>query len=480
MKTNILILFLLVFGCISAQKKAVKPVAKTIKKEVQATAEKSLLYNLLGKNIDNALMELDEKISSKGYTFSGVKDEKKYVYTADKKKTEEVYSYNKYFTISKGGNPIQIFLSANPDKTIYDIYIAYENPEDGEEFKKEIGVDSWKLLETKGEQNIYKNKEKFAIVGPNTIGAFIPELKYEPGLDIAPVLTILNSAPVCVKKKEVYSNNGNFMDYTQESYYKNGFKIAVDEGLRKETTYVYNPSKIALHTVLSKLQDLGYKERYTEAVTQNKYFYNESSNSMIKATDDYLEIYTLPAPTAAYDDDHLKQVAISPYLLNDIYQNFPDKTVREQYLKDHFWDKAANDGTLNIFGRDSNDNIVRAWFFDKESFDQNWGGKFTISFADEKAMNNLEFDNSSLFTKNESTKEGYYKFSTYYYDKNKYTASKTSYDVQQNVNKLAEQKLEAERKQNEIEENRRKAIRNAELQEGLQSFTNQLLELYKK
>ncbi|WBV61513.1 hypothetical protein PFY12_05170 [Chryseobacterium camelliae] len=480
MKTNILLLFLLVFGCISAQKKTVRPAVKTIKKEVQATVEKSLLYNLLGKNIDNALMELDEKMSGKGYIFSGVKDDKKYVYTTDKKKTEEVYSYNKYFTISKGDSPIQIFLGANPDKTIYDIYINYENPEDGEAFKKEIGVESWKLIETKGAQSIYKNKEKFAVVGSNNIAAFIPESKYEPGLEIAPVLAILNSAPICVKKKEVYSNEGRFIDYLQEFYYKNGFKITVDQELRKETTYIYNPSKIALHTVLSKLQDLGYKERYKEERTQHRYFYNESSNSMIKATDDYLELYSLPDPASAYNDSHLKQQAITPYLLNDIYQDFPDQTVREQYLKDHFWDKASSDGTLNIFGRDSNDNIVRVWFYDNENFDKTWGGKFNISFQDGKAMNSLQFDNTALFARNESSNEGYYKFSTYYYDKNKYTASKTSYDVQQNVNKLAEQKLEAERKQREIEENERKARKNAELQQGLQSFTNQLLELYKK
>lgn len=476
MKTKILILFLLVFGCISAQKKTAKP----IKKEVQSTAEKSLLYNLLGKNIDNALMELDEKISGKGYVFSGVEDDKKYVYATDKKRTEEIYNYSKYFTVSKGGNPVQMILSANPDKTIYDIYAYYENPEDGEEFKKDMGIDLWRLVETKGEQNIYNHKEKFAVLGPNNINAFVPESKYETGVDAASVIPILNSTPICVKKKEVFSKDGRFMDYTQEFYYKNGFKITVDEELRREATYVYNPSKIALHTILSKLQDLGYKERYKEEQTQNKYYYNESTNSMIKATDDYIELYTLPAPVADYNDSHLKQQAITPYLLNEVYQNFPDKTVRNQYLKDHFWDKEASDGTLNIFGRDINDNIVRAWFFDKENYDKNWGGKFNISFKDETAMNNLVFDNSILFTKNESSKEGFYKFSTYYYDKNKYVASKTSYDVQQNVNKLAEQKLEAERKQREIEENQKKAQRNAELSEGLQTFTNQLLELYKK
>lgn len=480
MKTNILILFLLVFGCISAQKKTGKLPVKTIKKEVQTTAEKSLLYNLLGKNIDNALMELDEKMSGKGYTFSGVKDDKKYVYTADKQKTEEVYSYNKYFTISKGDSPIQIFLSANPDKTIYDIYINYENPEDGEALKKEVGVESWKLIETKGDQSIYKNKEKFVIVERTYIEAFVPASTYEPGLDVTPVLTILNSTPICVKKKDIYSNNGRFTDYTKESYYKNGFKIIVDEQLRKETTYVYNPSKIALHTVLSKLQDLGYKERYTEAQTQNRYFYNETSNSMIKATEEYLEIYTLPTPNIEYDENHWKQQAITPYLLNNVYNNFPDETIRNQYLKDHFWNKKSTGGTLNIFGRDSNDNVVRAIVYDNKNFDEYWGAKFYISFKDEKAMNNLEYDNSLLFVKNKASTEDFYKFNAYYYDKNKYTASKTSYDVQQNANKLAEQKLEAERKQREIEENEQKARRNAELQEGLQSFTNQLLELYKK
>lgn len=480
MKTNILILFLLVFGCISAQKKAVKPAAKIIKKEVHATAEKSLLYNLLGKNIDNALLELDEKISSKGYAFSGVEEDKKYVYTADKNRTEEVRSFHKYLTISKNNKPLQIFLSANPDKTIYDVYIYFENTEDVIEFKKDIGIGFWKLLETKGEQNIYNNKEKFAVVGPNNINAFVPESKYETSLALAPVLTVLNSTPICVKKKEVYSKDGRFIDYIQEFYYKNGFRIMVEEELRKEATYINNPSKIALHTVLSKLQDLGYKERYKEEVTQNRYFYNESSNSMVKATDENIEIYTLPITSAEYDDNHWKQEKITPQLLNSIYNNFPDKTVRAQYLKDHFWHKTADDGTLNIFGRDNNDNIVRAWLYDKENFDKQWGRKFDISFTNQKSYQDLLFDDSLLYAIGSTVDGKFYKFQGGYYDKNKYLASKTSYDVQQNVNKLAEQKLEAERKQREIEENQRKAKRNAELQEGLQSFTTQLLELYKK
>jgi len=201
---------------------------------------------------------------------------------------------------------------------------------------------------------------------------------------------------------------------------------------------------------------------------------------MVKATDENIEIYTLPITSAEYDDNHWKQEKITPQLLNSIYNNFPDKTVRAQYLKDHFWHKTADDGTLNIFGRDNNDNIVRAWLYNKENFDKQWGRKFDISFTNQKSYQDLLFDDSLLYAIGSTVDGKFYKFQGGYYDKNKYLASKTSYDVQQNVNKLAEQKLEAERKQREIEENQRKAKRNAELQEGLQSFTTQLLELYKK
>lgn len=186
---------------------------------------------------------------------------------------------------------------------------------------------------------------------------------------------------------------------------------------------------------------------------------------------------------------------LSISMLEFIYNNFTDNDLRK-YLIDHYLISYTEDNEHKITFNDinqiitrSNDNYIATLFGTTEGF-EDYGFKYHLitnnsiindQFKNDAANWDLATETSNL------TDNAYYNKKTQFYDKAKYTLMTTRDKVKQDIKKqqeeaglLAKQRLEAERKQQEIIREREKAVKNAELTESINKMNNALIDLLKK
>lgn len=207
------------------------------KKPVAPKENTAYIISLLGKNLDDATLEINEKLTSIGVNFTKVTDDKDFVYDENQKSTEQIYSYFKYLNTDNG---FTVNLTADENRKIIKTTLVFDADTDAihQKIKLILGKPNTLMYEN-ANKSVYRQKdaiytetdtkiEAFTSVIPNFADIKVDSLQYgnsmeEMGSFINRNFSKSNIPILYAERKEVYNDHEyNFINYVQNVYYQNG------------------------------------------------------------------------------------------------------------------------------------------------------------------------------------------------------------------------------------------------------------------
>lgn len=454
--------------------------AQSKKKPIVAAEKISFIISLIGKNIEDATLEINDRLSPLGINFTKVTEEKDFVYNENLLPTENVYSYFKYLSTDQN---FYITLIADSDKNIIKCNFKFQDSTRTLRQKIEgiLGKPNTLVFQDVHTQ-IYRQKNIIYTTNKDDIQVFnnvepvftkpsSDSIKFgismeDVGYNFNKILTE-NNNPILYAEKKTVTNDSKyqFKSFNQNIFYKNGYLLTLKFDQRKNTTAIIeNPNAIYMSNIANKITSNGYQSIYG---SESGYYKKEES--FILKNDHYLFFYTIPN-----DLEKKLSYADLPSIteLNDFYYPiFNDYSKRAEYLDDHYVKQG------NFWARkNANGDVVRFYFGNVKDFNENRGLKFLVDspkanineFYKINSPNNLAFDDYDM-------NDAQFPERTQFYDKTLYSAAEAGAKAKQYANQLAQKKLETENKQREIireQEKARKASENAVL---INTATNSII-----
>ncbi len=447
----------------------------------------------LNKDIDEVLNWINDKFSANGFIFKSVDESLDYVYDDSLKKTDKLFHHFRTLILDK---EMVIHLMADAQKNTLQVTVSgIAEPQTIPKLEAIFGLQTWENVETKGNIRIKKKNNSFTYIEQGEtyfsidifLAAKLPENISIIKTDSLQITNSWNEVIHSVvqrmksnnqkllyaKEKLVWNDSEyNFNGYEQTLQFANGIQVNFNQNESKQTSVKISCNNPITYNALKKIfvkETFPLRYNYFETNvyrTGNVLFSDDANTKTLK-----LEI------VPDFDDDKQKQkynVVPDLYLLKDYHNAFAKNPEKLQlFLADHF--KVNNDGQIEIQSKAGDYKVYFAYDTNNDTF---WGLKLVI-----------DYNNANIGTwyknQSENAELPYQDFNmktfsrTQFYDKIIYNAYKTSGEMKDKAQKIADAKREAEQKLRQIEEDRRKAQRNAELQDAINQTTNELLKLLK-
>lgn len=447
----------------------------------------------LNKDIDEVLNWINDKFSNNGFTFKSVDESLDYVYDDSLKKTNKLFHHFRTLILDK---EMMIHLMADAQKNTLQVTVSgIAEPQTIPKLEAIFGLQSWENVETKGNIRIKKKNNSFTYIEQGEtyfsidifLAAKLPEnisiiqtdsLKLinswnEIIHSVVQRMKSNNQKLLYAKEKLVWNDNEyNFNGYEQTLQFANGIQVNFNQNENKQTSVKISCNNPITYNALKKIfvkETFPLRYNYFETNvyrTGNVLLFDDANTKMLK-----LEV------VPDFNDDKQKQqynVIPDLYLLKDYHNAFAKNPEKLQlFLADHY--KVNSDGQIEIVSKAGDYKVYFAYDTNNDKF---WGLKLVIDYNNENigTWYKNQSENAELPYQDYNMKT----FSrTQFYDKIIFSAYKTSGEMKDKAQKIADAKREAQEKQRQIEEDRRKAQRNAEWQEAINQTTNELLKLLK-
>lgn len=431
---------------------------------------------ILGQDIEEVTLKLDEILSRNGFIFDKVTDENIYFFELDGSPTKNVQTYKRILDLQ---NDLHIILTANQDSKVYDVSIySFTN----QNFKTEevkllsfLNFKNWLVRD----QNLY---ETVFSLGQNIlttnkqylrINAFIPDAtefysENYPEINIdslnieTPIekvhlfmlqkLKKANIKLICVKQNEIENDKANnFFSYTINSIYTQGINLSIkSDKIQKKEIYISSPNPIVFNNIKKTFFDnSAWTSQYTfkrnSGQTEN-YFKYKNFITIVNNINKTIKFLIVPT-----DNESAKKIMYGKPLslvgVLEVYNGFENQDAMMKYMRDFYYHDGTSPNEAYSFFK--NAQKIKILFGDGI---ENWGFKFLVDSEDNTI--NKEFKNTLANIENITSADWKLDdgtFRTQFYDTNIYNNAKAEHQRQKEINQEKQRQEEAERKEAEIE-----------------------------
>ena len=502
MKNKILFLIILqISTCIGQVKK--KPLPKS--------------NPILGVNLEDASMYIDNSFYKNGYTITNASDTKNYEFDEFKNKTDEIGSYEREFTF----NGYKLTLIASSSKNVKEIVLINNESKNNidaevEKFLKIFQIGNWPVLELKPNYKILENDKYKAHIQKNKNYLSINVFKHQKrsnGFNDTKIDSITHETHIILfsdyfakklsdvgkfkllytkQQRKLADEDGNFLySYTQCFFSQGILMDIIEKKSGKKQVYIYNSNAVIFNAIRNLLIDNTWKYRCKfkkNGSTETFYKYNNIIGS-IDENNKCILFELLPSEDFfTLRQNFASELTISE--MDNIYYGFETVEERENYLIDHF----AKSGNYYYFLKD---NIsLNVYFGNENEKKTNSGFKYLIDSSNGSVINDFIQNMDTAYNKFEVFKvsnNNYIASNQYpldtkqsriqFYDLQIYQANEMKNKINNDMQALNLQKLQQQKEQQAILEAQKQAEKNKKMEQNMKAINgmfDQILQSTKK